>query len=225
MTTLDSSTIMQIIIAGNIFIMGILVVIGIRHAIAHFKSKDNDENKVEHIRRPRPKAQVVRLPDDLRDKLIESSKTHFQAVLNRSATTLERDLKTTTTKLTKQMDKIGSNIILTEMKRYRSDLEAMRKQAESIIEEAQRDVVEHQSELKAELAKRQSELEIKLRSEIEAEKQELSRRLNTSLSDAVSAFLIETMKHEVDLGSQAEYITKVLDEHKAELIKEIMDEA
>lgn len=222
---LDSTTIMQIIIAGNIFIMGILVVVGIRHAIAHFGQNNHDETDNDSAPRPKIQKQIIRLPDNIRDKLIESSKIHFQSVLNRSATTLERDLKSTTAKLTKQMDKMGSDIILTEMKRYRSDLEAIRKQAETIIEQAQRDVVEHQTELKVALAKRQSELEAKLESEIAAEKQELSSRLNSSLSDAVAAFLSESMKHEIDLGAQTSYITKVLEEHKAELIKEVMDEA
>ena len=33
------------------------------------------------------------------------------------------------------------------------------------------------------------------------------------------------MQHEIDLGAQTAYLTKMLDEHKAELVKELMDEA
>jgi len=75
------------------------------------------------------------------------------------------------------------------------------------------------------MAKKQAELEAKLKEEIAAEKKQLVQQLDTKLSDAVASFLLETMQHEVDLGSQSAYLTKMLDEHKAELIKELMDEA
>jgi len=217
-------TLLQVFLVINVFIMGILVAVAVRHAYAHFRQPlVQEEDKITS--RPKAQAQVVTLPIKIKERLIESSQIHFQSVLNRSATTLERDLKTTTNKLTNQLDKVGSDIILTEMKRYRGDLEALRKQAETIIEGAQRDVVEHQGELKAEMAKKQAELETKLKEEIDAEKQELSEQINQKLSDAVASFLTETMQHEIDLGAQTVYLTKLLDEHKAELIKELMDEA
>lgn len=203
--------------------MGALVEIAARHAYAHFKQvKDPVEEKLPPKQKPQSDNH---LPAKLRERLIESSQIHFQSVLNRSATTLERDLKTTTNKMTKQLDKVGSEIILSEMKRYRSDLEALRKQAEVIIESAQRDVVEHQDELKTEMAKRQIELEAKLKEEIASEKEQLTKQLDDKLSDAIASFLLETLQHEVDLGAQTTYLTKTLDEHKAELIKELMDEA
>lgn len=222
---LDSNTIMLIIVIANVFIMGILITVAIRHAYAHFKNQDKEQDAEKQTHRaPQVKNQAFHLPSKLRDKLILSSEAHFQTVINRSATTLERDLKATTSKLTKQMDKIGSDIILSEMKRYQSDLEAMRKTAEAIIEGAQRDIVSHQDELKIELAKKQTELEAALKQDIADEKQVLINHLNDSLSDAVVAFLSEAMKHEIDLGAQSQYLTKVLEDHKAELIKEIIDE-
>ena len=213
------SNFLQVFLAVNIFIMGILVAIAIRHAYAHFRPETHDNEK------PRPQAQIVHLPNEVRDKLLLSSQTHFQTVLDRSAAELERDLKATTSKLNKQLDKVGTDIILGEMKRYRMDLEALRKQAEAVIEGAQRDIVEHQAGLKANLAKRQVELEKTLTDEIAAEKLELEKQIDTKLSDAVAAFLTETMQHNVDLGAQSAYLTTMLEEHKAELIKEINDEA
>jgi hypothetical protein len=45
------------------------------------------------------------------------------------------------------------------------------------------------------------------------------------LADAVASFLIETMQHNVDLGAQSTYLTTMLEEHKTELTKGIIDEA
>jgi len=216
-------TILQIFLMIDIFVMGALADMAIRHAYAHFKQP---QKQIEEKAPLKDKPQVAdHLPAKVRERLIESSQIHFQSVLNRSATTLERDLKTTTSKMTKQLDKVGSEIILSEMKRYRGDLEALRKQAEAIIENAQRDVVEHQDELKTEMAKKQADLEAKLKDEIIAEKQELAGQIDSKLSNAVASFLVETMQHEIDLGAQTAYLTKMLDEHKAELVKELMDEA
>lgn len=221
---LTTEKIMLSIIIINILIMVILVVVAIRQAYAHAKTKV-EEVEDEPKTQPRPRPEMPSLSKDIRKKLLDSSELHFQKVINRSATTLERDLKSTTSKLTRQLDKVGSEIILTEMKRYRKDLESLRRQAETIIEQAQRDIVISQGELKDELAQKQAEQELALKQEIDAQKQDLSKRINENLSDSVVAFLTESMKHEIDLGAQAEYLTNTLNQHKAELIKEIMDEA
>jgi hypothetical protein len=47
----------------------------------------------------------------------------------------------------------------------------------------------------------------------------LAAQLEEKLSDAVSSFLLEALQHSVDLGAQAQYLTTVLEEHKAELIE------
>ncbi len=217
--------ILQIFLALNIFAMGFLSEIAIRHAYAHFKKPAPVVEEELHPQPLKKHKDNDHLPIQIRQKLIEASQVHFQSVLNRSATTLERDLKKTTEKMNKQLDKVGSEIILNEMKRYRSDLEALRKQAESVIEIAQREVVEHQAELKTEIAKKQIELEDSLNKDIEAKKQEMINQRDTKVSDAVASFLIEPMQHEIDLGAQTDYLTKMLESHKAELIKEIMDES
>jgi hypothetical protein len=209
-------TLIQIFLAVNIFIMGILVAIAARHAFAHFKPETHDAEKLH------PQAQTVNLPPEVKEHLLQTSQAHFQTILNRSAIELEQSLKSTSTRLDKQLGRVGTDIIAGEMKRYRMDLEAIRKQAEAIIDSAQRDIVEHQGELKANLTKRQIELEEKLAEEIAEEKQELVKQIDTKLSDAVASFLIETLQHNVDLGAQSAYLTSMLEEHKAELLKEIV---
>lgn len=216
------ANILQIILYINVFFIGVVITIATRHAYAHFKPDQNQEHTPTKVH---PKSQAIHLPPDVKERLLQSSQEHFRDVLNKSASTLEKDLRSTAIKLNKQLDKVGTNILLNEMKRYRTDLESLRKQAESVINDAQSDIVVHQAELKAALQKQQTESEAKMKAEIAEEKAYLINQLNTKISDTVASFLTETMQHNVDLGSQMAYMTSILEEHKNEIIKEISDEA
>lgn len=216
---MDSNT-LQILLMINVFLVGIFTTIAIRHAYRHFRPEQNNETpKPTH-----PKPKQIGLPPEVKEQLLLSSQEHFKDVLNHSAKRLEKDLRNTAAKLNKQLDKVGTNILLNEMKRYRMDLEMLRKQAETVINNAQADVVKHQAELKDSLAKQQTELETKMKSEIEDEKKYIIKQIDTKISDSIASFLTETMQHNVDLGAQIPYITSILESHKAEIIKEIDNE-
>ena len=111
------------------------------------------------------------------------------------------------------------------MQRYRALIDELRKQSETTAVGGQSKLAEHQAELSARLDERQIELEAKLSDEMIAEKQRLTQQVDTKLADAVASFLIETLQHNVDLGAQSAYLTAMLEEHKAELTKGIVDEA
>jgi len=191
-----NATFLQIFLLVNVFLIGIIASTAIRHAYAHFRPQIHEEEK------PRVLKQTVHLSPVVKERLLQASQSHFQNVLDHSAAELQQDLKNTTVRLDKQLDKLGSEIIINEMRRYRADLEAMRKQAESTIIAAQTEVVNHQSILKAKLAERQIELEAKLIEEMAAEKQQLVQQIDTRLADSVVSFLTETLQHNVDLGAK-----------------------
>lgn len=58
----------------------------------------------------------------------------------------------------------------------------------------------------------------------EVQKQQLLQQFEDKLADAVAAFLLETLGHNVDLGAQSEYLTRTLQAHKDELLKGVKDE-
>ena len=60
--------------------------------------------------------------------------------------------------------------------------------------------------------------------ELAAEKEQLAKLMDTKLADAVASFLMETLPHNVDLGAQSAYLTSMLEEHKAELVREVAGE-
>jgi len=216
-----SNILLQSFLMLNIFIMGILVSVAVRHAYAHFRPQQHEEAEKPHSH---VQPQSAHLPPAVKERLLQASQSHFQAVLNRSAAELQQDLKSTAFHLNKQLEKLGTDIISDEMKRYHASLDQLRKQTETTMFSAQAEIAVHQTEIKAKLAKRQAELEAQMVQDIATEKQLLIKNIDTKLADAVASFLTETLQHNVDLGAQTAYLTSVLEEHKAEIIKGVNDE-
>lgn len=208
-------TFLQILLIINVFIMGSLVTIAVRHAYAHFRPEAHEPEK------PHQSVQPVRLPADVKERLLKVAQANFQTILDRSAAELQRDLKTTTSQLNKHLEKLGTDIISDEMNRYHNDLEQLRKQAENTIVSAQSDITEHQTELKAKLAERQTELEAQLVENMKAEQQQITKDIDTKLADAMASFLLETLQHNIDLGAQGTYLIATLEDHKTEFNKAI----
>ena len=215
---MSETTILQIFIFTDVFIMGILVVFAGRHLYEHMV----DHHKIIP---PAGTAAKPALPLAVRERLMHKAETDFQTALDHSVNELQRELATTITHLNKQLEQLGSSIIKTEMSRYQYDVDQMRRQADGASAKAQAEIDQHQTELKVKLAMRQSEMEAELEAKIKAEEASRLQEIDTKLSDAVMSFLTETLGHEVDLGAQSQYLLKTLDEHKDELKKGISGEA
>jgi len=212
-----NAILLQIFLLVNVFVIGVLVAVAFRHAVAHFRPTAHD---TKH-----PGVAPVHLPPAVRERLLATAEHNFQIVLERSAAQLDHNLQATSIELNKQLEKLGTAIINDEMKRYREGLDELRARTQMSIGSAQTEITKHQDDLKAKLAERQVELEAKLAEDMAAEKQRLTEDMNTKLADAVASFLIETLQHNVDLGAQSAYLTTMLDEHKDELAKGVVDEA
>jgi uncharacterized membrane protein len=214
-----SSNFLQIFLLINVFLIGALTAVAIRHAYAHFRPTPHEEPKPVH--HPAPTAH---LPPAVREQLLHAAQANFQKVLDTSAKQLQQDLRTTTVQLNKQLERIGTKIINDEAPRYHTTLTQLRSNAETTITSAQSEVTKHQSELLAGLAEQQVKLEAELTAKIAAEEQHLLQQMDTRLADAVASFLMETLQHNVDLGAQSAYLTAMLDEHKAELVQGVKHE-
>jgi F0F1-type ATP synthase membrane subunit b/b' len=212
------SSFLQISLLVTFFLIGALSVTAARHAYAHFRPHQEEEKP------RRLTSQPVHLPPEVKERLLQSAEVKFQTILNHSAAELEYDLKTTVSRLNVRLEKLGSEIVGDEMKRYRMDLDQLRKQTEANIGGAQTEINQHQTELKAKIDERRAELEAKMIEEVAAEKQILVQQVDTKLADAVASFLNETLGHNIDLGAQGAYLTAMLEKHKEEIVKGITDE-
>jgi F0F1-type ATP synthase membrane subunit b/b' len=201
---------LQIFLLLNVFLMGALTTVAVRHARAHFKPEEKS------VEKPHPESNEAKgghLPPAVKERLLRDSRNKFQDALDRSSEELLGDLKATAEQLNKEFEKLGIMVASNETKRYQDMLEYMRRQAETAIGNAQSEIGRHQQELKAKMAE-----------EVEAEKQRLIAQIDTKLADAVASFLTDTLKNNVDLGAQTAYLKSVLEEHKDELKQRVAED-
>ena len=210
---------LQFILTLNAFLIGAATVVAVRHAYAHFRPHSHDAEKAHH------QPEGVKLPPAVKEELLKKAEANFQKILDSSAAQLQLDLSKTTAQLNKQLDTLGTEIVGDEMKRYRASLDELQKNTVVSIQGTQDALNQHQEDLKTATAEHQKEMLAKMNEEIAAEKERLLAQIDNKLADAAASFLIETMQHDVDLGAQVPYLTKMIEEHKDDFKKEVADES
>lgn len=217
---------LQIFLLINAFLIGVVGTLAVQYWLAHRRSQT----------KPTRSTQTGPVPAAVREKLIKQAEENFQGIVNRSALQLQHDLGTTGDQLNKLLEKFGSEVLDDEMKLFRTNVADIRASTQSALSGAQDEISKQQTAILASLATRQAELDAKLsakQAELEGqletslaeEKAHLSEQLTQRLNDAVLAFLLETLGHEVDLGAQADYLIATLEANKEQLIKGVGGEA
>lgn len=202
------ATILQVFLLVDVFFIGVLAVIAVQHATAHFRPH-------KQLNTPGLAAAPARdyVSPMMRERLAKESEAKFQDALNHSAAQLQTSLGSTASQLDQLLKQLGAEIVGNELERYRAELTQLRKQAQTDM-----------GSIKTEVEAHKAELETQLQQELAAEKQRLVQQLDTKLADAVSSFLLETLQHNIDLGAQETYLKSMLEEHKADFIQEVADE-
>jgi uncharacterized membrane protein len=189
--------------------IGVFGVLAVEHALAHFRPHSHDAEHTQSHAAP----QGGHLSPAIREKLLEDAKKDFERVLRQSAAELQADLQSTAADIKQQVEKLGTDAVAKELENYRAKIAELQQQTEATIGGVHQQITSHQEDLKA-----------KMTEEIAAEKQRMVEQMDTKLADAVTSFLTETLQHDVDLGAQTTYLTKMLEEHKAELTKGVTGE-
>ena len=107
---------------------------------------------------------------------------------------------------------------------FEAELNQQQAQLKSSVIVRQSKLTEIQTAFDEELNARRQVMEQRLAEELRGKRQALARTIETKLSDTVMSFVLESLQHNADLGAQGPYLTSVLEEHKAELRKELLDE-
>lgn len=207
--------VLQVFLLLNAFLIGGASVIAFRHARAHIWPHKHDAEK-----KPEP---PIKLPPAVREQLLAEASSHYKKILDDAAGQLQIDLSKTTASLNKDLAVLGNQIISDEMKRYRASLDDLQKHTETAIAATEAELDTHKDDLKVVMADQQKELIAKMNEAVEAEKQLMLQQIDTKLADAAASFLIETLQHDVDLGAQVPYMTKMIEEHKDDFKKEVTD--
>ena len=202
------STLLEIYLLVIVFILGVLTAVAVRFARTHFGM---DKPLAPAANQP-PSDEF--LTPEIKQRLLQASETKFESAVAHSSSQLQHDLEISAEHIRNLVNRLATEIVADEMQRYRDQLGQLRTQAQTEMTGISAEVAKHQAELKAKMA-----------AEIDAEKQRLISQIDTKLGDAVASFLTDTLQHNVDLGSQSAYLVAMLEEHKADFVKEVGDEA
>lgn len=191
---------LQIFLYVDVFIIGVAATLAIRHGKEHLRVKKSlrSDRSVHH-------QQETFMPKELKQQLIEESEEEYRKILERSSTRLSKELDETVERINLSVKKMSADVVTKELKSY-----------EHLFEQYKNNALEEFDSSKEQTSNYQNELKAKLLEDIEKEKERLFALIDNKLSDAVMAFLLEAMQHEVDLGAQSDYLLKLLEEHKEE---------
>lgn len=189
---------LQIFIYCDVFVLGIISVFIIRHFKAHQHIK---KTPVHH----NPTSQNITIPHEVREHLIEQASQRLQK-------DLDAVIEKFNTQLLEITDSIGSltknhteEIINKQLTEFNSQIKKYEENNFSSF----KDIEEQAQTIK-------TSLENQIKQEIETKKQRLINYIDTSLSDTVMSIVFEALEHQVDLGSQSQYLLAKLEEHKEE---------
>lgn len=202
---MSGETWLQIFIYLQVFIIGALAVVAFRHGRAHYRP----DRQIDLAALPPP----PELPPEVKRRLMEASEAQFQLVLKHTAEQLNSDLRGSSVQINHLVNNLAAEIVSGELEHYRIELGRLRNQASTQM-----------GAIRAEVDKHKAAIEAKMDQEVAAERQRLIQQIDTKLGDAVASFLTETLQHNVDLGGQTAYLVGLLEEHKADFIKEVKED-
>lgn len=201
---MSESTLLQILLFLQALVLGALITLAVHYYQRHYSP---DRQEPEPL--PPIDPQEVLSPE-VKRRLVEESELKIEAALNSTAHKLNTDLNASADDINRLVKRLATDIVSGEMERYRLQLGQLHEQADKQMSAIREEVAKHEEAIKA-----------KVDQELSAEKQRLIAQIDARLGDAVASFLNETLQHNVDLGGQTEYLLQILEEHKADFIKEV----
>lgn len=136
----------------------------------------------------------------------------YTAEIEKSTKTFGTDLAATSTRLSEQVSRLTTTVIEEELEAYQKTLQEVREVA-----------IQAMDQIHATVEKQRVELRHGMESELAAEKQRLADKFDAKFGDVVSSYISESLGSGVDLGAQMQFVLKNLEEHKAEIRKDLLN--
>jgi len=138
-------------------------------------------------------------------------KLAYELQITNASQKLGVDLKSTSDRLSQQVESMTTRVIEEELGDYKKTLEEVRKVATDTMQQIHFAVENQRLEL------RQS-----MEAELAEERKRLVAQFDTRIGDIVSSYVAESLGGGVDLGSQLQFITQSLESNKEELKKDLL---
>lgn len=167
--------------------------------------------------RPQPKVYEVRVDAkqvmadvDMTD-IERLAKQQLSKVASEAGGRFKESMDNAVDGLSVRISDMANNSLAGEFEKYQVSLQALRDQS-----------IQEFSKLQAELDTRRTQLTEHLDKIIQAEGEKRFASLDERMNDVVSAYLIESLGNQVDLGAQSAYIFETLHKHKDEIKRDIL---
>jgi F0F1-type ATP synthase membrane subunit b/b' len=172
-------------------------------------------------RKPVPKVYDVHVegtkvfPEMDMAKVEEQARQQLLQVIGESSKELQQSVAKTIKEVSARIDTTTTTALSQEFEKYQVSLQALREQSIKEFNTLQKEIDDHRAALLSQLDKDISAQQSK---QLEVFKQQLDGRLN----DVVSAYLLEALGSQVDLGAQSAYIFQALAAHKDDIKRDIL---
>jgi hypothetical protein len=138
----------------------------------------------------------------------------FTAAIEKATGQFGKDLDATSSRLNGLIVKLTTDIVERELKEYKEGIEAARAAA-----------IKSLGAMQAETLELQKTLQRDTQAELAQRRQQLLERVDQRLGEAAVAYIVESLGQGADLGAQRSWIIDSLERHKADLKKDLADEA
>lgn len=154
------------------------------------------------------------LSPEVRERLEQQAAATFGAAIAKATGQFGKDLDETSTRLNGLIVKLTTEIVERELKDYKAGIEAARQSA-----------IESLGKVQTETLERQKSLQHDIETELSQRRQQLLERVDRRLGEAAVAYIVESLGQGADLGAQRTWLLDSLERHKADLKKDLADEA
>ena len=157
-----------------------------------------------------PSVPQVKVSQKTAEQLEQELEQAFRQQIQTSTATFAQDLTETSQMLSKQVQRLTVEVITRELDQYTETLEKVRSIAEGAAKQIQSAV-----------AQQEADLQKALEAAVASEQQRRLNQIDAQLGNIISAYLVEALGSEVDLGAQTAYILQSLESHKDDIKKDL----
>jgi hypothetical protein len=157
---------------------------------------------------------IPRLSPEMLEHLQQQATATFEAAITKATGQFGKDLDATSSRLNALIVKLTTDIVERELQDYKQGIEAARQSA-----------IESLGRVQAETLERQKSLQRDLEAELSQRRGQLLERVDSRLGEAAVAYIVESLGQAADLGAQRAWLLDSLERHKADLKKDLADEA
>lgn len=146
----------------------------------------------------------------VRKPLLDPEKVVTPELIAEVRQAFQRELEASAKAVGKQAETASYKLLEVELEELHTSLNQLRATTKTTVDT-----------LSKEIDQQKTTIDAQVRESVETEKKALLAKLDAKFADVITAFLIESLGNDIDLGAQSAYIFKMLEASKADILKDL----